>query len=95
MAKIIQIANYCRDETVYDLAANFLQSCKLNYDDNIYKSIVFFYSKSKNHTAVINFLRLLNQQCFLEKKYGDCEKIMEKIDQMLTKVQDSNVSAEQ
>lgn len=54
--KVIKFANTCRNDELYILAANYLQS--LDWNEEIVKSIVSFYSKSKAWMSLSNFYEL-------------------------------------
>jgi hypothetical protein len=50
----------------------------MSYDDNVYKSIVQFYTKSKNLKALESFLKDFLIMSFRNQKLEDCFRILEK-----------------
>lgn len=53
--KVIFFANHSRDNEMYALAANFLQSQNWSVDKNVYRSIIQFYIKSKSYDSLLSF----------------------------------------
>lgn len=84
--KLIQFANFSRDQTVYELSANFLRTCSVSYNDTLFKAICSFYSKSRNYKKLIQFYLSFCNVPFEKKKFEDCEEILAKAEILLGKL---------
>lgn len=86
VAQIIQFANFARQDNIYELAANFLQTTKVSFDDNTFKCICSFYSKSRSIVKLIDFLLSYSVVEFENSNYGNCADLLDRAKKLLPKV---------
>ena len=86
IAQIIQFANFARQESIYELAANFLQTTKFIFDDNTFKCICSYYSKAKAFDKLVNFLFNFSLIEFDYSNYDNCFEIFNRIRKAIPKV---------
>ena len=86
--KLIQFANFSRDNTVYELSANFLRTCSVSYNDSLFKAICSFYSKSKNYKKLIQFYLSFIIVPFEQNKLDDCKEVLQKAEKLLERLED-------
>lgn len=76
--KVIFFANHSRNTEMYTLAANFLQSQSWSSNENIYRSIIQFYSKAKAYDSLMSFYDACSQMHIDEgRNYPEALKCLE------------------
>lgn len=76
--KVIFFANHSRNTEMYTLAANFLQSQSWSTNENIYRSIIQFYTKAKAYDSLMSFYDACAQMHIDEgRNYPEALKCLE------------------
>ena len=85
-AKIIQFANFCREDSIYIQAANYLQTSEMRLNDPTFQSIVLFYCKAKQFKSAIEFMRNFAITCFDDYNFEGCLNLLEKIEKLIERL---------
>lgn len=75
--KVIFFANHSRNNEMYTLAANFLQSQNWSTNENVYRSIIQFYSKARAYDNLISFYDACSQMHIDSRNYPEALKCLE------------------
>lgn len=88
--KILQFANFSRDEAIYVLAADSLQNFPIQFKDSTFTAIVNFYVKAKKYSKAIDFLRNFSVELFEAGAINDCFETLEKSEKLLSKLPEND-----
>lgn len=88
--KIIQFANFSRDELIFTLAADSLQNFPIQFKDSTFTAILNFYVKAKKYSKAIDFLRNFSVELFESGAINDCFESLEKSEKLLSRLSEND-----
>lgn len=86
--RIIQFANFSRNENIFVLAANSLQNFQIEFKDATYTAILNLYTKAKKYSNAIDFLRNFSVELFEKGCVGECFESVEKAQKLTVKLKE-------
>jgi pentatricopeptide repeat protein len=89
--KIIQFANFSREEELLVMAADALQNFPVQFKDVVFNAIINLYVKAKRFGKAVDFLRNYSVELFESGAWNDCFECLEKSEKILPKLREEEV----